>query len=72
MSEVETHFRIVCHGAGYPGHHEHVFEFGADEAKARMMKDKRDAEWARSRDTEKCVPFHVEKRQISEWEPADE
>lgn len=67
MSETTRTYRIVCHGSGQPGHQDHVFQY-ADEASARKMLVKRTEEWARERSTAMCTPFHLESREISEWE----
>jgi len=66
MSEIKTQYRIVCHGAGQPGHHEHVFSYLELEVATRMQV-KRTVEWERDPKTKVCTPFHLEERQISDW-----
>lgn len=70
MSEVTEQYRIVCHGSGQPGHADHVFIY-TDLKSAIKMRVKRSEEWSREKTTMMCAPFHLEKRQISAWEEAD-
>ena len=67
MSEVVETYRIVCHGAGQPGHADHVFSY-PDKEQAERMLAKRTEEWSRNRSSAMCTPFHLESRMISEWE----
>jgi len=61
-------YRIVCHGAGQPGHVEHVFNYPTKD-QAVTMRAKRTTEWGRKPDTAPCTPFHLESQMISPWAP---
>ncbi len=64
-------YRLVCHGAGQPGHHEHIFNYDTPE-QVLVMKAKRDEEWRRKPATAVCTPFHPEVREISDWTTFEE
>ncbi len=74
VNEPVRTFRVVCHGHGLPGHHDHIFNYNTRD-QAELMQRRRTAEWARNPKTEKCTPFHLESQLISAWqkeEPREE
>ncbi len=69
QNQEANEYRLVCHGAGQVGHHEHVFTYTDRDVAVKMLK-KRTVEWGRNPTSKPCTPFHLEERVRTDWVPS--
>ena len=69
-NEPVQEFRIVCASWGTPGHHEHKYVKGNYDLCIKYSA-KLDAR-TKGREREVEVPFSIQTRVVSEWEPAED